>query len=98
MNGVRRSCYEFGNFRLEPAERLLTRGGHTIPLPPRTFDTLVALVERKGHLIEKNDLLEAVWQGDFVEEVNLTVHISALRKALGKLQDGSGFIETVPKR
>src|SRR5262249_52449930 len=70
----------------------------TIPLPPRTFDTLVALVERKGHLIEKNDLLETVWHGDFVEEVNLTVHISALRKALGKLEDGSGFIETVPKR
>lgn len=98
MKSGGKSCYEFGKFRLQPAERLLTCEDRPISLAPRTFDTLVALVERKGHLVGKNDLLETVWRGSFVEEVNLTVHVSALRKALGKLEDGSGFIETVPKR
>jgi len=98
MNVGKTIYYEFGKFRLEPTERLLIREDRPIPLPPRTFDTLVALVEKSGHLVDKDHLLERVWHGSFVEEVNLTVHISALRKALGTLDDGSGFIETVPKR
>jgi len=98
MNVGKTIYYEFGKFRLEPTERLLIREDRPIPLPPRTFDTLLALVEKGGHLVDKDHLLERVWHGSFVEEVNLTVHISALRKALGTLDDGSGFIETVPKR
>lgn len=90
--------YEFGPFRLCAAERLLLRAGEVVPLTPKVFDLLVLLVERHGHLLEREALLSAVWADSFVEEANLTVSISALRKALGEQANGQPYIETVPKR
>jgi DNA-binding winged helix-turn-helix (wHTH) protein/TolB-like protein len=90
--------YEFGPFRLSTAERMLLRAGEVVPLTPKVFDLLVLLVERCGHLLEREALLSALWADSFVEEANLTVSISALRKALGEQADGRPYIETVPKR
>jgi DNA-binding winged helix-turn-helix (wHTH) protein/lipoprotein NlpI len=88
--------FEFGDFILAPRERLLLRGGKPVPLTPKAFDILVVLVNRSGHLVTKDDLLHEVWPDTFVEEVNLTVNISVLRKALDQGGNGIGMIQTVP--
>jgi Tol biopolymer transport system component/DNA-binding winged helix-turn-helix (wHTH) protein len=88
--------YEFGPFHLDPAERLLLRGEQPVQLTPKAFDTLVALVERSGHLVEKEELMGRVWEGSYVEENNLDKSISALRKALGS--EGAKYIATVRGR
>ena len=75
--------YEFGPFRIDPPERLLTSQGHSIAVTPKAFDVLVILIQRSGRLVEKSQLMEAVWGDSFVEEGNLAVAISTLRKALG---------------
>jgi DNA-binding winged helix-turn-helix (wHTH) protein len=90
--------YEFGPFVFEPAERRLSREGTLVPLKPKIFDLLVALVERHGHLVTKQELLDIVWANTFVEEGNLTYSISTLRKALGDGQHGTRYIETVTTR
>lgn len=91
--------YEFGPFRIDPPERILERQGLPVQVTPKAFDILVALIQRSGHLVEKSQLIEAVWGDSFVEEGNLAVTISTLRKALG---DDSGkerkYIQTVAKR
>ena len=92
------SYYEFGEFRLEPAEQLLTRKGRAIPLSPKAFDLLVYLVQNHGRLVTKDHIMQSVWPGSFVEEANLTVTISLLRKALCDKESGSQHIETVPKK
>ena len=89
-----RSLYEFGAFRLDASERTLWRDGVVVPLTPKAFETLAILVEHRGKLLEKDALLSAVWPDSFVEEGNLAVQISLLRKTLGE----EGFIETVPRR
>ena len=88
MEGV----YEFGPFRLETRERRLLRDGRPVRLRGKVFDTLCVLVSRPGRLVEKDDLIAAVWPDTVVEENNLAHNINALRKALG---DGA-LIETVP--
>jgi DNA-binding winged helix-turn-helix (wHTH) protein/TolB-like protein/Flp pilus assembly protein TadD len=90
--------YEFGSFRLDPGERLLLRAGEPVPLTPKAFDLLLALVKEAGHLLEKEVLMKAVWPDSFVEENNLADNISRLRKALSDGENGQRFIETVPKR
>jgi DNA-binding winged helix-turn-helix (wHTH) protein len=76
--------FEFGDFTLSPKERLLLHAGEPVVLTAKAFDLLVALVRRSGHLVSKDQLLREVWPNTFVQEVNLTVNISALRKALGR--------------
>src|SRR5262245_2359145 len=88
--------YEFGSYRLDAAERLLLRDGAVIPLQPKIFDLLLALVERHGHLQGKDELMKLVWPDTVVEEANLANNISILRKTLG--ENGQQFIETAPKR
>jgi len=90
--------YDFGPFRLEPEERLLRRGGELIPLAPKAFDLLVAMVEMSGHLLTRKELLERVWADSFVEEANLSHNIYKLREALGEDKNGGKYIETVPRR
>jgi DNA-binding winged helix-turn-helix (wHTH) protein/tetratricopeptide (TPR) repeat protein len=90
--------YEFGPFQLDPPERLLVCDGQSVPMPPKAFDLLVVLVERSGHLVEKEELLRTVWRGSFVEEGNLSVTISVLRKALNDDRGMHKYIETVSKR
>ncbi len=87
--------YEFGCFRLDPAERKLMRGEETVPLTPKAFDTLLLLVRSSGRLLEKHDLIRMLWPDAFVEEGSLSNNIFLLRKALGSDPD---FIETVPRR
>src|SRR5580700_2300413 len=90
--------FEFGSFRLNPYERRLLRDQTQIHLPPKAFDALVVLVENRGHLLEKDELLRKVWPDTFVEESNLAQHISVLRKILQDGEDGPRYIETVPTR
>ena len=85
------SGYEFGPFRLDAAERLLLRDGEPVLLPPKAFDTLLALVANRGHILKKDDLMKAVWPETIVEENNLSQYVSALRKALGDDPDGHGI-------
>jgi DNA-binding winged helix-turn-helix (wHTH) protein/Tol biopolymer transport system component len=87
--------YEFGPFRLDPAERKLWRDNEIVALTPRAFDTLCLLVRNSGRLLEKDDLISMLWPDTFVEEGSLTNHIFLLRKALG---EDPAFIETVPRR
>ncbi|HEY3026243.1 MAG TPA: winged helix-turn-helix domain-containing protein [Pyrinomonadaceae bacterium] len=89
--------YEFGPFRLDPAEHTLLREGQTVTLTPKVFDILKVLVENNGHLFEKDELMKAVWPDSFVEEGNLTRNISTLRTVLGERPDEQ-YIETIPKR
>jgi TolB-like protein/DNA-binding winged helix-turn-helix (wHTH) protein/Tfp pilus assembly protein PilF len=93
-----KQLYEFGPFRLDPAEHTLLRGGRPIPLRPKVFDILLVLVENHGHLVEKEALMNSVWTEQFVEEGNINKNISMLRRALGEADNGQHFIETVPKR
>ena len=90
--------YEFGRFRLKVAERVLLREGEIVPLTPKVFDILLTLVENRGQVVSKEDLMKRVWPSTFVEEGNLTQNISLLRKALGESPGGVQFIETVPRR
>src|ERR1700676_1387345 len=98
MPSVVNELYEFGSFQLDPGERLLLREGRPVPLTPKAFEVLVVLVARSGHLVEKEELMKAVWPDSFVEEGNLCVTVSLLRKALTVHQDGNTYIETVSKR
>jgi DNA-binding winged helix-turn-helix (wHTH) protein/Tol biopolymer transport system component len=93
-----RHLFEFGRFRLDRTERFLFQDGAAVPLSPRLFDTLLVLVENRGHVVQKNDLMQKVWNDVAVEENNLTQSISALRKILGDNLDCPKFIETIPKR
>jgi DNA-binding winged helix-turn-helix (wHTH) protein/TolB-like protein len=90
--------YEFDKFRLDPAEQLLLCDGKPVPLTPKAFQILCVLIRSKGRLLDKDDLIKRVWPNSFVEEANLSVNISALRKALGDTPNGQKFIGTVPKR
>src|SRR5262245_53657178 len=96
MKERRKIFYEFGAFRLDSDERLLTCDGEPVRLQAKAFDTLLVLVQNNGRLISKEDLLGQVWADAFVEENNLTKNIYALRKALN--DGGEEFIETVPRR
>lgn len=97
MLNKNRAIFTFGDFRLEVAEARLTHRGEVITLAPKAFSMLVLLVERAGELVDKEEILRVLWPDSVVEEANLTVHISALRKALAT-GDKTQFIETVPKR
>ena len=90
--------YEFGPFRLDPAQQQLLREGKPVALTPKGFELLLVLAQSDGRLLSKDDLMRKLWPNSFVEEANLTVNISALRKALGETHDGREWIETVPKR
>jgi len=86
-------CYSFDLFRVDPDERVLFKGDREIPLTPKVFDTLLALIENSSHVLTKKELMQKVWPDSFVEENNLAQNISILRKALG-----GEYIKTIPKR
>jgi DNA-binding winged helix-turn-helix (wHTH) protein/TolB-like protein/Flp pilus assembly protein TadD len=89
--------FVFGSFRLDVSERLLAADGKPVPLTPKVFDLLVLLVQHPGELLEKEFILTTLWPKTFVEEANLSVNISTLRRAL-ESAGGRHYIETVPKR
>lgn len=88
----------FGAYRLDADEQVLLRDGQPVTLPPKDLETLLVLVENAGHIVEKEELLEKVWSGVFVEEGNLARHVFNLRQVLGDTQDGRPYIETIPRR
>ena len=83
MSLKEKGLLEFGAFRFNPAERTLWRDGQMVSLTPKALDTLAALLYTPGRLVEKEDLIKTVWPDAFVEEGNLAVQISLLRKTLG---------------
>ncbi len=89
------AIYEFGAFRLDAARRLLTRDGVSLTIPPKTFDLLLLLVDNRGRVLTKKELMEVLWPQTFVEDANLSFQVSALRKTLGG--DGAEWIETLPR-
>src|ERR1043166_1157888 len=99
MQATPAHLYEFGDFRLDTAKRLLQRlDGTTVPLTPRVFETLLYLVEHHDTVLDKERLMEAVWPDSIVEENNLTQNISALRRVFGETPGSHHYIVTVPGR
>jgi DNA-binding winged helix-turn-helix (wHTH) protein len=86
--------YKSGQFRLDVSERVLIRDGRVAPLSPKVFDTLLVLIENRGRILGKAELMQTIWPDVFVEESNLTHNISQIRRALGD----SEHIETIPRR
>lgn len=93
------STYAFETFVLDPAHRRLAlRSGEAVPITPKAFDALVYLVERSGRLVERRELISALWPGRFVEDNNVSQVVLALRRALGDTGPTPIFIATVPRR
>ena len=89
--------FHFDEFTLDVRERRLLRGAEVVRVSPKAYDVLVALVQQRGHLVTKDELLKRLWPESFVEEGGLTVHMSALRKALGEDAHRPIYIETVAR-
>jgi DNA-binding winged helix-turn-helix (wHTH) protein/TolB-like protein/Flp pilus assembly protein TadD len=99
MRGTPAHLYEFGDFQLDTAKRLLLRlDGATVPLTPRVFETLLYMVEHHDTVLEKERLMEAVWPDSIVEENNLSQNISTLRRIFGEVPGSHSYIVTVPGR
>ncbi|HEX8145171.1 MAG TPA: winged helix-turn-helix domain-containing protein [Pyrinomonadaceae bacterium] len=98
MNRHVKHYFEFGPFRLDPAECLLLREGQPVPLTKKAFETLLVLIQYSGYMLEKEELIRMVWQDRFIEEATLAQNIFTLRKALGEDHHERQYIETVPKR
>lgn len=96
METIVNTRFCFDEFEVDPTRRVLLKQGQPISLNPKAFDLLLALITQRGETVSKNELLDAVWEGSFVEEKNLTVHVAALRKVFGERKDENRFIVTVP--
>ena len=90
--------YGFGDFRVDTGRRLVSRGGKAIPLTAKAFDTLLYLVEHQGVVLDKDELMKAIWPHTVVEENNLNQSISVLRRLLGESRGENRYVVTVPGR
>jgi DNA-binding winged helix-turn-helix (wHTH) protein/tetratricopeptide (TPR) repeat protein len=97
-NSPKHKVYEFGEFRLDAEHLMLSRGSSEIALAPKAVETLLALVERRGEIVSKDELLDAVWPDAVVEESNLFLYLSVLRKTLGDQPGGGPWVETLRRR
>ena len=97
-NAKTRRIFTFGPFQLDLFERVLRCNEKIVPLAPKLFDTLELLVENSGHIVEKDEMMERLWQDAFVEESSLSQNVFQLRKILKDRAAGSNYIETIPKR
>lgn len=97
MEGALTQIYRFDGFQVDEPNRQLLRDGEPVPLPKKAFDLLLVLLKNNGRAVTKNELLDKVWPDQFVEEVNLTVQIAALRKALCEHKENARYIHTIPK-
>ena len=88
--------YRFGAFRVDSVKRLLFREGQPVALTSKAFDTLLALLEHRDHVVEKDDLMRLVWPETVVEESNLSQNVFTLRKALGEHPQEHRYITTIP--
>jgi Tol biopolymer transport system component/DNA-binding winged helix-turn-helix (wHTH) protein len=91
-----RQVYEFDDFRIDVAKRQLLREGEIVPLYSRAFDLLLLLVQNHGRDLTKDQILEQIWPGQILEESNLTVNISAVRRALGDKASNPRYLITIP--
>jgi predicted ATPase/DNA-binding winged helix-turn-helix (wHTH) protein len=98
MSEPTRKFYAFGPFMVDVRRQRLLRAGAPVALTPKAFELLLALIEQRGQVLEKDELLKKVWPDQFVEEANLTVNMSALRKALGERASENQYILTVPRQ
>jgi TolB-like protein/DNA-binding winged helix-turn-helix (wHTH) protein/Tfp pilus assembly protein PilF len=96
MSEQNQQIYGFDSFRLDVPNRKLLRAGTPVFLQAKAFDVLVVLIENGGRLIGKDELFSRVWPDQIVEESNLTVQVSAIRRALGDNKDDPHYIITVP--
>jgi len=98
MTGSAERSIFFGPFQLLSRQRLLMQGDKPVHLGSRAFDVLLALLDRPGELVSKEEIIARVWPNTFVAPVNLAVHISALRRALGDGQRGKRYVLNIPGR
>ncbi|MCI0491144.1 MAG: winged helix-turn-helix domain-containing protein [Blastocatellia bacterium] len=98
ISGNTSELYEFGSFTVDPVKRLLLKDGSPVALSPKAFDALLILIENSGRVVERNELIEKLWPDTFVEEINLNVQISLLRKSLGEQPNEHRYIVTVPRK
>jgi len=96
MSNETKPLYEFGPYRLDPGRKLLLRNGDLVALTSKALEILLVLVERSQHVVTKDELMREVWPNSFVEEANLTQHISMVRKALGETPQDHRYIVTFP--
>jgi Tol biopolymer transport system component/DNA-binding winged helix-turn-helix (wHTH) protein len=96
INGESKQIISFAEFELDAPRRCLMREGKILSLNAKAFDLLVYLAENAGRIVSKNEILDAVWENQFVEEANLKVQMSALRKVLGDRKDAPRFLVTIP--
>lgn len=95
---MEKHSFKFGDFLLDAKEKILLRNGKPLPITPKAFQLLLILLENRGHLLEKDALIKAMWADSFVEEVNLAFTVSVLRKVLGDDKQKPIFIETISRR
>ncbi|HSU82198.1 MAG TPA: tetratricopeptide repeat protein [Thermoanaerobaculia bacterium] len=93
-----KQVYEFDGFRVDPVRRRLLKGGEQVPLTPKAFSILLALLENRGEVVEKEELIRRIWPDTYVTEANLTQNVSSLRKALGERANDHRYVVTVPGR
>lgn len=98
MSEPTRHVYRFGPFELDVLARRLARDGQGLSVTPKALELLLLLVEHRGRLLEKGELMRRLWPDTFIEEANLTQQIFTLRKQLGEQPNGGAYIETVPRR
>lgn len=97
MGNQIKHLYEFGPFRLDPEKPRLMRNGEVVPVPPKALEALIVLAENSGKLLDRESLMQAVWADTIVEDANLTVAISQIRRALGAGSEGVEYVETIPR-
>src|SRR5215204_4391950 len=95
MSEAQKQIYEFDEFRVDPAKRLLTKGSGQIPLTPKVFETLLYLIRHAGKVIGKDELMREIWTDSIVEENNLNQNISILRRVFGEKPGEQRFIVTI---
>src|SRR5437868_5442990 len=95
MSRPGKRLYEFGPFRLDPIKRLLWREGTIVALKPKAFETLLVLVENRGRVLEKDELMQRLWPDTIVEENSLNKYVSVLRRVLGESASDHKYIVTV---
>jgi TolB-like protein/DNA-binding winged helix-turn-helix (wHTH) protein/tetratricopeptide (TPR) repeat protein len=98
MSSGEKHLYEFGPFRLDSSQRRLSRDELSVQVAPKGMDILVYLVEHRGEVVSKDDLIQNVWPDSFVEEANLSQNVFLLRKVLGEKAQENRYIATVPGR
>jgi DNA-binding winged helix-turn-helix (wHTH) protein/Flp pilus assembly protein TadD len=96
MSSPQSGVYKFGEFRNEAGKRLLLRGGALVALTPKAFDTLLHLIQNRQRVVEKDELMQAIWPDTSVEENNLNQNISTLRRVLGESRGENRYIATIP--